>query len=270
MVIVDSARQQRAPPELAPPQHKVEARNVSLNVASDSEKNVSRQVAVAAPTATVQADIKRHADPQQIQKVPLVQAPPPTNTSEASSAQNVSEPKSVAPVSASLPAAASFQLIDPSNLGQLDLQKNASVCVQVRKSTFPGAGDGCFATCEVQSGVLLGEYKGKVYMTSGKVPNDGAYTWKVPACDDPNTVLTRKDVDAWATCGNRNGFVYRDAQELDNRKDNPMRYVNGAWSEEQRKLTNVDAIIADRRVYYFASRAVHPGDELVIDYGQRY
>lgn len=147
---------------------------------------------------------------------------------------------------------------------------NSSACVEVRKSTLPGAGDGCFALCDIPNGTLLGEYKGKTFMTSGKVPNDGAYTWKVPVCDEVTTVLTREDIDAWATCGNRNGFVYVDAADLPEHKFNPMRYVNGAWSKEQRKGVNVDAVINDRRVYYFSSKSVSKGDEMVIDYGPQY
>jgi len=157
----------------------------------------------------------------------------------------------------------------------LDLQHpnlllNSSTCMSVRKSNLVGAGDGCFAACDIPGGTLLGEYKGKTYMTSGKVPNDGAYTWKVPACDDATTVLTREDTEAWATCGNRNGFVYVDAAELNEKADNPMRYVNGAWSKQQRMGVNVDAVINDRRVYYFTSKTVSIGDELVIDYGPQY
>lgn len=147
---------------------------------------------------------------------------------------------------------------------------NSSSCLEVRKSALSGAGDGCFALCDIPNGTLLGEYKGKTFMTSGKVPNDGAYTWKVPACDDSLTVLTRQDVAAWATCGNRNGFVYVDAADLSDHKFNPLRYVNGAWSKEQRMGVNVDAVINDRRVYYFASKSVSKGAELVIDYGPQY
>lgn len=145
-------------------------------------------------------------------------------------------------------------------------------CLAVRDSEFSGAGSGLFSECDLPAGTLLGEYIGKVYSTAWKVPNDGAYTWKVPACDD-DRVLTRADQVAWDTCGNRNGFVYIDAQDIDRVRGshaNPLRFVNGAAKLEQRHLVNVDALLRSRRVFYFASRPLNRGDELVIDYGPQY
>lgn len=145
-----------------------------------------------------------------------------------------------------------------------DLSQNASLCLGTNASRLAGGEEGLFASCELAAGTLLGEFKGKEYTTAWQVPNEGTFAWKIPSCIDEHIkVLRRVDVDAWSNCG-VNGFKFIDAASFDNPKLNPLRFVQQAQTQQQRKLVNVDLFIADQHVFYYTTQAIHEGSELLI------
>jgi len=164
-------------------------------------------------------------------------------------------------------------------------------CLEVRPSKIKGAGRGLFATCDLPSRTLLGEYRGKRFeLPEFRAPRwsdpgaheleaDRAYIWKVPKCKAPLAalkVITRVDEEAAHRCSDLNGFVYVDAFPLDEPKENPMRFVNGVqWLRDQKapsgpQQENVDAFFSDDRVWYYTKTAVATDQELIVDYGKSY
>lgn len=156
--------------------------------------------------------------------------------------------------------------------------RGAWPCLEARTSTIPNAGKGLFATVGIQNSTLLGEYLGKRFVmgdrgSSRELEADWDYIWKIPRCLAPRgkpTVITRADKHKAHDCSNDNGFVYVDAKPLVDPKKNPLRYVNGAQSQDQSQRVNVEAFFAYDRVFYYTVRDVAPGTELVVDYGNAY
>jgi SET domain-containing protein len=115
-----------------------------------------------------------------------------------------------------------------------------------------------------------------------KLQEDWSYIWKVPRCKAPpapspdTVVITRDDKAISHDCSSHNGFVYVDAKPLDSESTNPLRFVNGVAAPRdmdqagQARDSNVDAFFADDRVWYYTSRPVQLGEELVVDYGPAY
>jgi hypothetical protein len=147
--------------------------------------------------------------------------------------------------------------------GPLDLTQNSSFCVSTNVSSLieHEGEEGLFAKCDLPAGTMLGEFKGKVYSTPWQVPNDGLFAWKIPRCDDK--VLRRVDAEAWRTCGD-NGYNYVDAENLDDPRSNPLRFVQQARSSQQQRNINVDLFIANHRIYYYTTQPIETGKEIVI------
>lgn len=153
-----------------------------------------------------------------------------------------------------------------SDEGSVDLVHNASFCLSNNASTLVDDGqEGVFATCELPAGTLLGEFRGKTYTTPWQVPNDGAFAWKIPVCGHGDTkVIRRSEQEAWYSCGSSNGFNYIDAADVQDTHSNPLRDVQHAKSQAQRKQVNTDLFLADRRIYYYTTNLVKKGEEIII------
>lgn len=122
--------------------------------------------------------------------------------------------------------------------------------LELKKSKIRNAGIGCFAKTFIPMGTLLGPYKGR-YLTRkerNRIRN-GLYIWK----------LTEDR--------------YVDAKHF--KKDNPLRYVNGAKTKLQEEKINCEVKFLGRRpsewkVYYITNRTILPGEELIVSYGDYY
>lgn len=117
--------------------------------------------------------------------------------------------------------------------------------LELKKSKIRNAGIGCFARTIIPAGTLMGPYYGK-YMTlkeRGRVM-DGTYIWKI----------------------NDNLFV--DAKKF--KKNNPLRYANGAKTKLQKTKINTEVKFIGSKVYYMATRDILPGEEIIISYGDNY
>merc|ERR1711874_45961 len=51
---------------------------------------------------------------------------------------------------------------------------------------------------------------------------------------------------------------------------NPLRYVNGAKTSQQRKSINCKMHNSGGKVYYCTTKAVKQGEEFLVDYGKHY
>eukprot|EP00416_Gambierdiscus_australes_P021471 CAMPEP_0171072858 /NCGR_PEP_ID=MMETSP0766_2-20121228/11140_1 /TAXON_ID=439317 /ORGANISM="Gambierdiscus australes, Strain CAWD 149" /LENGTH=211 /DNA_ID=CAMNT_0011529493 /DNA_START=36 /DNA_END=671 /DNA_ORIENTATION=- len=121
----------------------------------------------------------------------------------------------------------------------------------IRRSRIHGAGLGLFAAQRLPKGYWLPErYKGR-YLTEAQCARirDSAYVFK----------LSRGNL--------------RECAAIDAKKqlaDNPLRYVNGARTPGQCQRVNLKAKQRGRNIYYYTTRQVHAGEELLLDYGPEY
>jgi SET domain-containing protein len=122
--------------------------------------------------------------------------------------------------------------------------------IEVKKSKIRGAGLGAFAKTTIPAGTLMGPYHGR-YMTTSQRNRvrDGTYIWKI------------------------NDDLYVDAKPI--RKNNPLRYVNGAKTSLQKKKINCEvkffgATPSTMKVYYMTTKDVLPNEELLVSYGDYY
>lgn len=175
------------------------------------------------------------------------------------------------------PQSLGFHLEDPSAIPQLAPEvrsenlishdsalpeESGPNCLDARPSRIKDAGTGLFSTCEISAGVRIGEYLGERRMSPSF---NHAYEWSVPICSKPHVIV--REAGDWAACG-AVGKEYIDGAA--DAGDNPLRFVNGANSPEQRKTLNVFPVFYDGRVFYITSRDIHAGDEFIIDYGEKY
>lgn len=122
--------------------------------------------------------------------------------------------------------------------------------LELKKSKIRNAGLGCFAKTVIPAGTLIGPYDGK-YMTlkQRNRVRDGAYIWKIT--DD----------------------LYVDARNF--KKNNPLRYVNGAKTPLQKSKINCEVKFfgpnpSSMKVYYMTTKNILPGQELIVSYGDSY
>ena len=119
--------------------------------------------------------------------------------------------------------------------------------LELKKSKIRGAGIGCFARTTIPAGTVIGPYHGR-YMTMKQRQRvlDGTYIWKIH--DD----------------------LFVDAKHF--KRNNPLRYVNGAKTKLQKEKINCEVRFLGRTpsVYYMTTRDVLPGEELIIYYGDTY
>ncbi len=106
---------------------------------------------------------------------------------------------------------------------------------RVRQTTY-GAGKGLFAEDAIRKGDFIIEYTGKRILT--KIAD---------------TLGTRYLFDL------ENGYTI-DGSVMSNR----ARWVNHSCD------ANCEAELDDGHIYYYATRAIAPGEELTIDYGEEY
>lgn len=122
--------------------------------------------------------------------------------------------------------------------------------LELKKSKIRNAGIGCFAKTTIPAGTLIGPYYGE-YMDLKKRSKltDGTYIWKI----------------------HDNLFV--DAKKF--KRNNPLRYVNGAKTKVQKSKINCDVKFLgpshnSLKVYYMTTTNILPGEELIISYGNKY
>ena len=120
--------------------------------------------------------------------------------------------------------------------------------LEIKKSTIPNAGTGLFANMDIDIGIDLGEYFGKI---TDNYPG-GCYIWEY---QDEN-----------------NNTKYVNGEDY---KNNPLKYVNGIKykdqpTKDQLNKVNCMAKIINNKVHYITTKFINKGDELFIDYGYKY
>lgn len=113
---------------------------------------------------------------------------------------------------------------------------------EIRPSNIPNAGMGVFARTPYTRGERIGQYKGKLL--------------------SKNEVLNNPDLDCRYMMKIRRGKMYIDGSNL---KKNPMGYLNYAKRGEGSNLICKELV--DGRVYFYATRDIREGEELLFDYG---
>ncbi|HET8581059.1 MAG TPA: SET domain-containing protein [Candidatus Paceibacterota bacterium] len=108
----------------------------------------------------------------------------------------------------------------------------------VVKRSRPGMGLGLFATDYFKKGEMIIEYTGKIIPTRKADTLGTKYLFEI-------------DED-WTIDGSP--------------KSNIARYVNHGCNP----ATNVEAEVDGRHIFYYAARAIEPGEELLVDYGEEY
>jgi len=119
----------------------------------------------------------------------------------------------------------------------------------VKESTISGAGLGTFATQFIPKNIDLGKYYGII---SKIEPVDTTYTWNILKKDEYMNEYVE--------------FI----DGTDFKENNPLRYVNGAKNEDERKLLNTVMKNQEGNIHYYTSRDIYEGEELFIDYGVNY
>ena len=119
---------------------------------------------------------------------------------------------------------------------------------EIKKSTIPNAGSGLFANMDIDMGIDLGEYFGKI---TDNYPG-GCYIWEY---QDEN-----------------NNTKYVNGEDY---KNNPLKYVNGIKYKDQPTKDQLDKIncrmeVINNKVHYISTKFINKGDELFIDYGNKY
>lgn len=122
--------------------------------------------------------------------------------------------------------------------------------LELKKSKIRNAGLGIFAKTMIPRGTIIGPYHGRyMNLKQRNRVKDGTYIWKIH--DD----------------------LFVDAKKY--KKNNPLRYVNGAKTKLQKEKINcaVKFLGTDpyhMKVYYITTKNILPGEELIISYGDTY
>jgi hypothetical protein len=122
------------------------------------------------------------------------------------------------------------------------------------ESTISGAGDGVFVDSFVQAGTNLGQYKGKMVVSMDSLDNKD-YVWRL---DPP----VHKGKKVYKFLDGHSTWIEKSR--------NHMAYVNGAANDAQRQLINCQMEQKDGKIYYYSTKDIHPGEELIVDYGRGY
>ena len=119
----------------------------------------------------------------------------------------------------------------------------AFVKVEVRPSTIPGAGQGLFASEQIEAGVTIGEYMGDIV-------------------DSVFKLLRLRDIDYLALTDDPRIFI-----DPLHQPEVTMRYICHHPKEEKR---NVRFRSEGTRKFVETTRLIDPGEELLTDYGNIY
>lgn len=112
-------------------------------------------------------------------------------------------------------------------------------------SRIPGAGWGIYAIQTIPKGMKLGTYKGELFKRALDADLDSAYIWEINVSDKIVWFVDAKDP----------------------RKSNWTRYVNCPRNTREE---NVQAKEEDRKIVYYSTRTIYPGEELYVWYGPSY
>lgn len=126
-----------------------------------------------------------------------------------------------------------------------EYQKN----LVIKASNIKNAGLGLFAKVDIPRGAKLGWYRGTL-MTSKE--------WE----------RMDNDAYAWLLFDEFDREYYVDGRKK--KRNNKLRYMNGAFTPGQFIKRNVIAYQCDDKIWYKTCRRVRKGEELIIYYGKDY
>ena len=130
-----------------------------------------------------------------------------------------------------------------------NFNQNLDRLILIKDSSLSFAGKGAFARELLKKGQRLGEYNGKLLsLEEYEELSDKAYIFEVKKKFEGRYYL----------------FF------IDARSGDALRFVNGAYTKEQKEKVNVEAYQYSERIFFRTRREVKKGEELVIDYGDNY
>ena len=130
-----------------------------------------------------------------------------------------------------------------------NFNQNLSDLIEIKRSSFAYAGKGAFAKKDLKKGLRLGEYNGKLLsLEEYEELSDKAYIFEVKKKFEGRYYL----------------FF------IDARSGDALKFVNGAYTKEQKEKVNVEAYQYSERIFFRTKREVKKGEELIIDYGDNY
>lgn len=150
-------------------------------------------------------------------------------------------------------------------------------CLRVAPSGIKGAGQGLFSSCRMRKGqVVKRPYQGKrVEKGSWGADYDHSYLWcpeRPPRVFAPHS----SDEDAEevpevvAPVEGPKPLQCLDARDFKDPGTNPVRFVNGAKSQEQCDHVGLEFCQFDQQLYFRTTRDLRSGEELLVDYGASY
>jgi SET domain-containing protein len=153
-------------------------------------------------------------------------------------------------------------MMEPINIGVVDVPKYMPAFVNIGYSKIPNAGLGIFANTKIIKGTFLGNYMGEI-------------------CDDTDNL---PDSDYLFTSKNRTKTFSIDGANIET--SNYTRFMNCSSENEpenvvaarHRDATGSSIFVTktgkridiDGYIFFFAARDIEPGDELLLDYGVNY
>lgn len=145
--------------------------------------------------------------------------------------------------------------------------------LDVRNSSFPGAGFGLFAESSLGNGTIIAPYRGMVLTKADLVRAEygrswGNYVW-CPSAYTAQMQDEDDDDDVKMSSSQWLAPTYCIDSELA-AEENPARFINGARSQEQCASVNVEICELGQVAYMRTTRPVPRGAELIVNYGSRY
>ena len=117
----------------------------------------------------------------------------------------------------------------------------------IKPSLIPNGGLGLFAKCDIPIGTRLGWYRGDIITEE---------EWK----------KTLNDCYVWMLVDEDGKEYYVDAYMT--KRNNKLRYVNGALTASQKALVNVESYQKNNKIWYKTIKRIPKGVEIIIDYGE--
>ena len=152
-------------------------------------------------------------------------------------------------------------MIEPINIGVVDVPKYIPSFVNIGYSKIPNAGLGIFANTKINKGTFLGNYMGEIRDdTNGLSKSDYLFTSK-------NRTKTFSIDGANIETSNYTRFINCSAIGTDNVMAVRHRDATGASIYVTKDGKQIDI---DGYIFLFAARDIEPGEELLYDYGYIY
>jgi SET domain-containing protein len=151
-------------------------------------------------------------------------------------------------------------MVEPINMGVVDVPKYIPTFVNIGYSKIPNAGLGIFANTKINKGAFLGNYMGEIRDDANDIRSDYIFTSK-------SRTKTFSIDGANMETSNYTRFINCAAIGTENVVAVRHRDATGASVYVTKDGKQIDI---DGYIFLFAARDIEPGEELLYDYGVGY